>query len=62
MKVSRRIAAREVSQLVAVVGAPAALPESSRAASSSWPLTDTETKAILGGELLAALSGASPRA
>ena len=57
MKVSRRIAvvaAREVKWLVAVAAMRAALPERIRNQRPSFrPLSEAETEAILGGELLA---------
>jgi hypothetical protein len=64
MKVSRRIAviaAREISRFVAVVAERAAQAES-RGSPSFRPLTEAEIEAILGGDLLAALSGARRRA
>ena len=68
MKLSRRvaaIAAREIKQLVAQVAMRAAQAESTaacqvhltRSPPSFRPLTEAESEALLGGELLAALSG-----
>ena len=65
MKVSRRIAvlaAREVKRLVALIAMRAAPPESIRKQRPTFrPLSEAETEACLGGELLAALSGAPRR-
>jgi hypothetical protein len=62
MKVSRRIAviaAREVRRFVAMAAERATLPESVRKQRPSFrPLSDAETEAFLGIDLLAALSGA----
>ena len=61
MKLSRRIAAitiREARRFAAVAAARAGrTAEPIRKQPSFRPLTDSETEALLGGELLAALSG-----
>jgi hypothetical protein len=73
MKTSRRIAviaAREIKRLVAQIAMRAAQAESTatcqvhltRSPPSFRPLTDSEAGALLGGELLAALSGARSHA
>ena len=67
MKVPRRIAvlaAREVKRLVAVAAKRAGREEerTRKQRPSFRPLTDSETEALLGDELLAALSGALRRA
>ena len=62
MRLSRRIAvvtARELKRFVAHAAARASRePESIRAAPSFRPLSAAEAEALLGGEFLAALSGA----
>ena len=66
MKVNRRIAviaAREVKRLAAHAAMRAALPEGIRKQRPSFrPLTEAETEALLGVELLAALSDMRSRA
>ena len=65
MKTSRRIAAiaaREVKRLAAVAAERTARAESFHKQPSFRPLTEVEAEALLGVELLAALSGASRRA
>lgn len=64
MKTSRRIAliaAREVRRLAAMAAERAVRAESFHKQSSFRPLTDSETKAILGGRLWTALSDARHR-
>ena len=62
MRISPRIAvitARELKRFIALAAMRASRkPESIRAAPSFRPLTAAEAEVILGGELLAALSGA----
>ena len=66
MKVSRRIAAtaaREIKRLAAIAAERATLPESVRKQRPSFrPLSDAETEALLGVELLPALSDVRRRA
>ena len=65
MKASRRIAAfaaREVKRFVVMASERAALPERIRKQRPGFrPLNEAETKAIPGGELLAALCSISSR-
>jgi hypothetical protein len=65
-KVSRRIvviAAREVNRLADHAAERAVRAEGTRSSRPSFlPLAEAETEALLGGELLAALSGARRRA
>ena len=63
MRISRRIAvitARELKRFIARAAMRADALREHRAAPSFRPLTAAEAEAILGGELLAALSGCAP--